>query len=414
MDIAVIGISHRTATVKIREKVSFSESKKIEILNRLLDQQIKEAVIVSTCNRSEIYIADEFVKSQIQLIKDLYQEFLQTEDLDTCLVVKTGEEAIRHLYYVAAGLDSLVLGEDQILGQVKVAHQMAMDVGASGKILNKLFREAITTGKQIKNEIKISEYPISVSYVGIKYLKEKMGTLKDKNVLLVGMGKMNQLALKYLEEEAIKAIYIANRNLQKLAYLEEEYANITLIPYEKRYNVLEMVDCVITSTSAPHSVFKLEQMPELAHKVYMMDMAVPRDVAEDVKDAAFIELYNMDDFEQICDDNLEKRKQLAKEAETRINEHVELFLNWMNTIGVDLAIQSLNERCYQIQHDTMHCISNKVALSCKDKSFIEKMIASSLKRLIREPIQHLKEIDDVNKQLEYKKMMQELFGLEDV
>ena len=178
MDIAVIGINHNLSPIGIREKVSFTDTKKIEATNILLDKDLREVVILSTCNRSEIYISCEEIEVGIDIVKNFYEEFFQLNEVSLYLFSKKDNEAIEHLFNVTSGLDSLVIGEDQILGQVKGAHELAMKIGSSKKLFNKLFREAITTAKEVKTVTKISQQPLSISYIGIKLLKEKIKNLQ--------------------------------------------------------------------------------------------------------------------------------------------------------------------------------------------------------------------------------------------
>lgn len=411
MEIAVIGVNHLTAPIHIREKVSFTDSQKIEVLNQLLDYHIREAIIVSTCNRSEIYICSEQIEQGIDYVMNMYRNFCKATGIEHYLFVKKKEEAIRHLYRVTAGLESIVIGEDQILGQVKDAHEFAMTLGASGKILNKCFREAITTAKAIKREIKISEYPLSISYIGVKCLKREMGTLEGKVGLLIGAGKMSSLALNHLYEEGVETVYIANRTCKKANDLKEYYKDIILIPYEKRYELLGKVDFVIASTASPHLVIKERELPGIEKDLYMLDIALPRDIEESIGKHEKIHLYDIDDLKYIAEQNTTKRQVLAADAADVIEESLKELMAWLQTIKTDPTIKSLHDRCEEIQKDTMAYIRRKINLSSKEEKLIEKMLISSLKRLIREPIHNLKEVEDTIKQEEYIKMMKELFEL---
>ncbi|MEG0713096.1 MAG: glutamyl-tRNA reductase, partial [Niameybacter sp.] len=394
MDIAVIGLSYDTAPVEIREKVSFTDSKKIEIMDILLEKASKEMVIVSTCNRSELYITASDIVGAMEDVCQLLNGMLEQEARDF-LYIKTGEEAIQHLFDVAAGLKSIVIGEDQILGQVKDAHAFAMEIGASGKVLNKLFREAITCGKLIRSELKISEYPLSISYIGIKFLKERLGTLKDKKILVLGAGKMSQLALKYLVLEEPSMIYIANRTFCKASELAEDLAQAVPVGFDKRYELLQEVDIVITSTSSPHLILTKEHMPLLGKPLTLLDIAMPRDVESAVATLDYVDLYDVDDLQDISDKNSAKREALAEEATRITKTYVEEFGLWLKMTKIDPTIQSLNERCQEIHKDSMHYIENKLELTPREHKIIDKMMMASLKRLIREPVKALKEMEDM-------------------
>lgn len=411
MNFAVVGVNHNDTPIHIRENVSFTDTQKIEGINFLLDNGISEVVVLSTCNRSEIYIYSDDILKKIEIVKDFYEDFFNVDNIKKYLFCKTGQDAIEHVFRVSAGLDSIVLGEDQILGQVKDAHEFSKQLGASKKIFNKLFREAITASKDIKTTTKISHQPISISYIGIKCLKDRLGSLEGKNALVIGIGKMSKLAMKHLEEEKLNSIYVTNRSYEKLQDIQDEYKNLIPIKYEERYSVLEKVDVVISATASPHTVIKKENMPNLSNTIIMMDIALPRDIDKNIDTLENIEVYDIDDLKKISDENDKKRRELACTGELLIDEKIDEFNDWLETIKIDPTIQSLNDKCTDIREDTLDYIYRKLDLNCKEKKIIDKMLTSALKRLIREPILNLKQIKDSGKQEEYIKIVEELFDL---
>lgn len=411
MDFAVVGVNHNNTPINIRENVSFTDTQKIEGINFLLDNGIEEAIILSTCNRSEVYIYSNNILDKVEVVKNFYQDFFDVENIEKFLFNKTGEEAIKHVFNVSAGLDSLVLGEDQILGQVKDAHDFARQLGSSKKVFNKLFREAVTVSKDIKTTTKISHQPLSISYIGIKCLKEKMGSLENKNALVIGLGKMSKLAMKHLEEEQLNNIYVTNRSYEKLRNIQDEYKNLIPIKYEDRYEVMDKVDIVISATASPHTVLKKDEMPKTSNKLIMMDIALPRDIDKNLNEFENIEVYDIDDLKKISEANDKKRRELASIGELIIDEKIEEFNEWLDTIKIDPTIQSLNDKCSDIREDTLDYIYRKLDLNCREKKIIDKMLTSALKRLVREPIINLKQIKDSGKQEEYIKIVEELFDL---
>lgn len=411
MDFAVVGVNHNNTPINIRETVSFTDTQKIEGINFLLDNGIEEAIILSTCNRSEVYIYSNNILDKVEVVKNFYQDYFDVESIEKFLFNKTGEEAIKHVFNVSAGLDSLVLGEDQILGQVKDAHDFARQLGSSKKVFNKLFREAITVSKDIKTTTKISHQPLSISYIGIKCLKEKMGSLENKNALVIGLGKMSKLAMKHLEEEQLNNIYVTNRSYEKLKNIQDEYKNLIPIKYEDRYEVMDKVDIVISATASPHTVLKKAEMPKTSNKLIMMDIALPRDIDKNLNELENIEVYDIDDLKKISQANDKKRRELACIGELIIDEKIEEFNEWLDTIKIDPTIQSLNDKCSDIREDTLDYIYRKLDLNCREKKIIDKMLTSALKRLVREPIINLKQIKDSGKQEEYIKIVEELFDL---
>ena len=413
MDIGVVGVNHNLAPINVRESVSFTDTKKIEAINMLLDRDLNEVVILSTCNRSEIYIHAENIEEKVDELVNFYSEYFGVKDIDKYLFKKTNLDAVKHLFDVTAGLDSIVLGEDQILGQVRDSHEFSMKLGATKKVFNKLFRDAVTTSKEIKTITKISQQPLSISYIGVKLLKEKIGSLEGKNVLIIGLGKMNLLTLNHLKEEDVKNIYIANRNIEKIKEIENKFDNIIPIKYSDRYKILEeeSIDIIVSATSSPHLVIKYDEMPKLDKKVYIMDIALPRDVDTKLKEFDYVELYDIDDLKEIQDKNDIKRNELAQKAEKIIDEKINEFLEWLDLTFMDPTIQSLNYKCKEIKEDTLDYIFRKIDLNQHEKKIIDKMVGSALKRVIREPIMNLKQVKNKGQREEYIKVIEDLFEI---
>ena len=413
MNIGVVGVNHNLAPINVREAVSFTDTKKIEAINILLDSEIDEIVILSTCNRSEIYISGENIQQKVDEVANFYKDYFGVKDIEQYLFKKTTLEAIQHLFDVTAGLDSLVVGEDQILGQVKDAHEFCMKLGATKKVFNKLFRDAVTTSKEIKTITKISQQPLSISYIGVKLLKEKMGNKKKKNALIVGLGKMNLLTLNHLEEENVKNIYIANRNIEKTKEIENKFDNIIPIEYSDRHKIIQekSIDIVISATSSPHLVIKYDDMPKLDKKIYIMDIALPRDIDTKLKELNYVELYDIDDLKEIHDKNDIKRNELAQKAQEIIKIKIDEFTEWLDLTFIDPTIQSLNSKCIEIKEDTLEYIFRKIDLNQREQKIIDKMLGSALKRVIREPIINLKQVKNKGQREEYIKVIEDLFEI---
>lgn len=411
MNFAVIGINHKTASIEIREKVAFTDSKKIEGINILLDKGIDEVVILSTCNRSEIYIVDysEQIEANIEKVIEFYIDFFYLKEIKKYIYFKKDKDAVMHLYKVTSGLDSIVLGEDQILGQVKASHHFSMDIGGSKKILNKLFNETVKTAKYIKSTLKISEHPLSISYIGVKFLKNKLNILSDKKALIIGLGKIGRLTLEYLIEENINIIYMINRNHKKVVDLVKEYPSVIPVDYYNRYDVLKNVDILVTATSSPHTIIEYDKLENIKNKLTILDLALPKDVDNNVSKLKNITLFDIDDLKSISIHNENKRKELSKKAELIISEQIVEFYIWLKNIKVDPIIKFFNEKCEIIKEDTLDYIIKKIDLDNRDTKIISKMVTSALKRIIRDPILKLKKIDDEDKREIYIKVLEELF-----
>ncbi|MCL1989620.1 MAG: glutamyl-tRNA reductase [Defluviitaleaceae bacterium] len=411
MEIGVIGLHHHSAPIDIREQVAFTESQKITASSKLLDQGISEVVILSTCNRSEIYFYGEKMCDQQDMLIDFFRDFSQMSGIETYLYVKSGDEAISHLFHVSAGLDSLVLGEDQILGQVKTAHETALELGSSKKVLNRLFQTAIEAAKEIKTTTRISEQPLSISSIAIQYLKEKMGSFKGKNVMVIGTGEMSRLALKYLALEEVGDLYLASRNHEQKTALIAPFPQGQLIDYDARYHYFNRVDLVLSATASPHLVIKSKDVPTLEKEVTLLDLALPRDIDPQLAADDQVTLYNLDQLQAIREQNESKRNDLSQIAGHMIDEHVTAFLAWFSRIEVDATIAALNEKCDVIKDASIDFLAKKMALTEKEEKLMNSVMQSALKRLIREPILNLKQLTDEQEQKTYIQVTKNLFNL---
>lgn len=410
MEVAVIGINHNNSPIEVREVFSFTESMKIESADLILDKSSKELIIISTCNRSEIYIASENIDEAIKEVKNFYKEYFKFPEAENYIFIKKGREAVVHLYMVSAGLDSMVLGEDQILSQIKDAMNFSMDLGFSKKVLNRLFMDALCEGKKIRTQLKISEIPLSTSYIGINLLKKEIGSLKGKKALIIGTGKMSTLAIRYLYEEDLGEIYVTNRTHGKIKKIFTEFEDLIAVEYDNRYKMIEDIDVLITATSAPHIIISSEHLKKRDKKLYILDLALPRDVDFKAGEKENVILYHNDDLQKVSKVNLLKRQELSEEAIKIINNDVEKYMEWISNIKVDPVIESLNKRCISIKEDTMDYINRKVELNKRDEKIVDKMVLSALKKFIREPIKALKEVDKEDSE-EYIEIMKKIFEI---
>lgn len=407
----LIGVSHANTPIYIREKIFFSEYKKIQTLEMLSEKGLDGVIILSTCNRCEIYISTDDMEKDCKIVKDFFVNYFNVENIDDYLFEKKDIDAITHIYRVAAGLDSMIVGEDQILGQVKDALENSIDLGTSSKYLNKLFREAITTAKKIKNKLKISENPISISYIAVKMLCEKLNDLKDKKIVVVGTGKIGFLTISYLAENGARNILCVNRSYDKVQKLIKIYPFIKYFDYDDRYNLIKDADILITSTTSPHTIIHKKDIQKSDKQVIMLDLSMPRDIENDVKNLKNVELYDIDSISKISEENIQKRQKLGSEAINIIEDAISEFCKWADNMSVDKAIKKLNEQCDIIYKDTMSYISRKVELNHREQKIVEKMLLSALKRMIKAPIQVLKQTDEKQRQNEYIKILEELFDI---
>ena len=411
MEVAVIGFNHNLSPIKIREKVFFTEAKKIEATTILTEKHINEVIILSTCNRSEIYIVSNDIERAVNIVKDFYISYFNDETIEKYIFSKIKNHAVAHIFQVCAGFDSIVIGEDQILGQVKDALTTSMELNGSSKILNKLFREAITAAKKIKTQTKVSEKPLSISYIGVKRLRESISDLSDKKILVIGTGKMGILALTHIREYETGQIFICNRNNCKSEDISEKIKDVEAVHYENFKNIINEVDIIISATSSPHLIIKEDDVDKNRDKpLYILDLAMPRDIDENIKNIPNYILYDVDSLKTESEENKTMRKALLKENLSYIDECINEFNIWKRGIKVDKVLESMSMKCSHIKKDTLSYIYRKTDLSLKDKKIIDKMVESSLKRLMREAVITLKDTKEEEKVKEYVNLLNELFG----
>lgn len=417
MNIEMIGVNHETATVDFREKMSMTESNKILFMNQLMELPVQEVVLLSTCGRLELYyihLEKDALKPLSEVIMEQMAQRFSVPDLSGHAYVKKGSDCVRHLMRVASGLDSAVLGEDQILGQVKDAQQFAMDLGTSGKVLNKLFREAISAAKAIKTKLKISDNPLSLSYIGIKKAKMLLGGLEGKTITLVGLGKMGQLALKSLTNEGAAVIYAAVRNPCKIDRQLFEDGVLQTVSFDERHRYIEMSDLIISATAAPHPVIHLNQLNQLKEGCVFLDLALPRDVEHQIKEAYPVTILDVDDLKDISEENRAFREQLAEQAEEELTAYLSDFLRWLDGTHVDHVLHQWHEDIDLIHDDTMHYLKRKLQdVDSRSMGIIDKMVMSSMKRFIRKPLAALRNMEDSEARKEAVRMLEALFSYEE-
>ena len=336
MDLAIIGINHKTAPVEIREKLSFSPKKIVEA-NRLLKESafLEESLILSTCNRVEIYAVCGGSEDYLAGIKSFLNRYhgLRASDYENRIYVHKNRGAVEHLFGVAAGLDSMVIGEMEISGQVKKAYHDARQSLATGKVLNRLFEKALNTSKKIRTQTLIGKGAVSVSSVAVRLAEKILGRLDDKTALIVGTGAIGEQLLLYLRKNNVKSIQVTNRTLEKAEALAGRFA-ATAVAFETFLDRLVDVDIVIASTGAPHRIIHnndiISLMPRRRQKpIFIIDLAVPRDVEAGVNSIDNVYLYNIDDLQRIVDENIKFRKQEIDSCSMIITAAADRFMSWM-------------------------------------------------------------------------------------
>lgn len=409
MQFGFLGISYQNTELEVREKAAFTDQKMMDFFHAAEKAGIQQCMILSTCNRSEVFYfwkKEEQKQQMLQIYKNMFPEI----QLQTYICQNQGKEAVFYLFRVAAGLESMVAGEDQILGQVKHALEFSRMMGACGKELDKVVRDAVTCAKKIKSELKISEKPLSVGYIGIQKLNEAC-PIEGKRILVIGSGNTAALVLKYLREYKAGDIFICSRTYAHAGKLQKQMTDLTVVPYQKRYQVMGQCDIVVSATSAPHLVVRSGDFCPMKPMVFL-DLAAPRDIDPVYDTYPDTVLIHLDTLKEISERNQEERMCLLKDSEQWIAEAGNETMHWLQISRMDPTIQSLQERCREIAEDSYGYLSRKIDLNERQKRLLQKVLNASLQRLIKEPIQQLKHLEDQKEQEAYKKIVHQLFQFE--
>lgn len=316
MSFIVVGTNHKYCPIEAREKLSFSKGRIKEALISLVDfKWVKAAVIVSTCNRVELYASTPDIEMGIKTLKTFLADY-HSQDLsriEPYVYTYIGKQAISHLFNVSGGLDSQIVGETQILEQVRFAFEEAKKSGCVDSVLDNVFSDALRVGKKVRKDTKISEGNTSIGSITISLIKEKIGSLKDKKIVIIGVGKVSELVTKYLKEENAFTVFVSNRTFLKAKELAESIGAVA-IRFERLKEKLKEADVVISATTSPHFILREEDILEVHRPLLVIDLALPRDVEPKVKYINGVELYCLDDLNYIIEKNLDKRKDEILEA----------------------------------------------------------------------------------------------------
>lgn len=419
MHTLVVGLSHQTAPVELREKFSFDPDRIAIALRSLRDMKsMLECVIVSTCNRTELYIVADQLHTGEYYAKAFLESWfrISKEEFVSHLYVKTNNDAVKHLFRVVCGLESLVIGETQILGQVKQAFQAALQAGTTGTLFNHLFKQAITLGKKAHTQTEIGQNAVSVSYAAVELGKKLFTSFAKKTILLVGAGKMSELTAKHFRASGVTNVIVVNRTFTKAQELSAVFHG-TAYPWEDLPRALLEADVVVSSTGAKQFVITHEMVQRvLADRkkpLFFIDIAVPRDIDPDVNQLDNTFLYNMDDLEEIVAANVGLREQEAVRVGEWITIELAAFQEWLDTLGVVPVISALRSKSLQIQADAMVKIERKLPdLTEQQRRVINKQTKSIVNQMMHDPIMRMKELASTEEKEAALKLFKHLFALE--
>ncbi|CAM3866936.1 glutamyl-tRNA reductase [Bacillus cereus] len=420
MHILVVSVNYRTAPVEFREKLTFQAAELERAMTTLQNQKsVLENVIVSTCNRTEVYaVVDQLHTGRYYIKKFLADWFqLEIEEVAPYLTIFEQDGAVDHLFRVTCGLDSMVVGETQILGQIKDSFLEAQQVKATGTIFNELFKQVITLAKRAHSETTIGESAMSVSYAAVELGKKIFGELTDCHVLILGAGKMGELALQNLYGSGARKVTVMNRTLSKAEVMAEKYMGHAKSLSELQCALLE-ADILISSTGASEYVITKEMMTKVekmrsGRPLFMVDIAVPRDIDPAIDELEGSFLYDIDDLQGVVEANRAERLKEAEKIQFMIEEEMVLFKTWLSTLGVVPLISALRDKALAIQSDTMESLERKIPnLSDREKKVISKHTKSIINQLLKDPILVAKEIAAEDGATEKLALFAKIFDLE--
>ncbi|OXS58108.1 glutamyl-tRNA reductase [Cohnella sp. CIP 111063] len=421
MHLIVVGLNYRTAPVEIRERFALSDREMPLALQALRQTtSILEGVIVATCNRTEIYA----VVDRLQLCGHYIRSFMEQwfsiprQQFNSHLYMYEDDRAVEHLFRVASGLDSMIIGETQILGQVRDAFLLAQEQRATGTLFNRLFKQAVTLAKRAHSSTSIGENAVSVSYAAVELGKRIFGRFDDKKVMIVGAGKMSELTAQHLHANGAKEVFVVNRTVEKARELAGKFQG-TAMELERAIERLADMDIVISSTGADQFVLTRKNVEAAMasrkkRPLFLIDIAVPRDIEPASGDLPNVFLYDIDDLEGIVETNLAKRRQEAEIIEEMIELESEAYRQWYATLGVSPLIRALQEKAAAIHDSTLDSLVRKLPeLDERQLKVIRKLTKSIVNQVIHDPILRIKELAAEKRSDEAMKLFMQLFALEE-
>jgi glutamyl-tRNA reductase len=417
MHLIKVGVNYKIAPIEIREKMSFSkEAAEVAHVPLHDHEQILENVIISTCNRTEIYAVVENIEKGIAIVQQFLLDWfqLEAEQCATYLVHLADDAAIQHLFKLATGLDSLVVGETQILGQVKDAFLMAQEKKTTGKMLNELFKRVITFAKRSHHDTAIGEQAVSISYVAVELAKKIFGGMENKHVVILGAGETGELTLKNLQGAGVSNITVLNRTLERAEMIATTF-RAQYGTFDQLNESLKHADIVISSTASTNAILTKEMIMPIEEQrrgrpLFLIDIAVPRDIDPEIRLLDHVFLYDLDDLQEIVNENMASRQKAAQHIERQLVDELASYHNWVAMLDAIPIIRALQEKSTFIQERTLQSIHRKIPhLTEREMKVLNKHTKSIVHQLLEEPIKQAKHM---GKSADTLVLFQEIFGLQ--
>ena len=420
MNIVVVGLSHKTANVEVREKLAFSPTQMEKPLHALLALDgITEGIIVSTCNRVEIYITTRDIAGGIARVKRFLADYhnFPLDILEQHIYSLHGEDAIRHVFRVASSLDSMVVGEPQILGQIKTSYGYAAEYRSSGIILNRFLHKAFSVAKRVRTETKIASSAVSVAFAAVELAKKIFNDLSDKTVMLIGAGEMCELAAKHFLNSGVRGLMVTNRTFERAEKLADEFDG-KAVRFDELFDQLHKADIILSSTGAPHTIIGAGDLEAVMRRrrqkpMFFIDIAIPRDIDPGVNNVENVYLFTVDDLQEVVASNLQQRKEEANKAEEIVNEEIGQFFKWLASLEVTPTIIALRNKFDEIRRAELE----KTLVGWKDippdgQKKLEALTNAIMNKLLHPPTALIKQAGQGGRTDLYVDAVRALYGLE--
>jgi glutamyl-tRNA reductase len=417
--IVIIGVNHKTAPVAVREKLAFSGDCAGPLLTLINIEGCRECCFLSTCNRVEvIFVANDPAAAAVAVRGFLFAKSgLADAEAQQYSYLYQGKDAVEHLYHVAASLDSMVVGEPQILGQLKQAYREALEQKTTGVILNRLLSKSFSVAKRVRTETNIGGSAVSISYAAVELAKKIFGSLQDKSVLLVGAGEMAELAAEHLVRQGIGRVIVANRTLERAVKLAQRF-NGTAVGLTELTSQLEEVDILVSSTGATDLILRKDEVKPLMRQrknkpLFLIDIAVPRDLDPELNDLDNVYLYDIDDLKNVVDVNKAEREKEALRAEGIVAEEVVKFGQWLEGMELAPTITAIRQKANAIREaEVVKTLSALKSLSENDRRSVEMLANAIVNKLLHEPMVFLKNNSSQDNAPLRLAVVRQLFGLD--
>jgi glutamyl-tRNA reductase len=415
-----LGVSHKTAPLPIRERLALPEGRAVSVLRDLVGHAgVHEAVTISTCNRTELYlvVSDPVEAESAALAVLSRQAGIRPTELFGAIYALRDADAVRHLFGVASGLDSMIVGEAEVQGQVKRAYELALVEGVTGPVSNRLFRDALGAGKRVRTETAISRAHVSVSSVAAELARAALGELNTRSVLVIGAGENGELTARALHERGVDTVFVANRRYDRAIGLAQRFGGHA-VRFEDLPRQLLEADIVVSSTASPHQIVGRDEMELVAESrgarpLLMIDIAVPRDIEPSVREVPGVTLYDMDDLQREVARNMGSREAEAGRARQIVDQEVDRFTQWLASLDVVPTIAALRELGNGVVEQVLRENESRwESLGEADRERVELMARAIVSRLLHEPTLRLKAAVDGDASYVYVQALRELFGLE--